>query len=60
MFYSDWGNILSLDFFHVVKLLMPIFSLLPIFSICKKLANIFDKRTIPENCAKSHSTTALS
>ena len=27
-----WGNILSLDFFHVVKPLMPILALLPISS----------------------------
>ena len=31
------GNILSLDFFHVVKSLMPILALLPILSICEKL-----------------------
>ena len=31
------GNILSLDFFHVVKPLMPILTLLPILSICEKL-----------------------
>ena len=30
------GNILSLDFFHVVKPLMPILPLLPILSICEK------------------------
>ena len=30
------GNILSLDFFHVVKPLMPILVLLPILSICEK------------------------
>ena len=30
------GNILALDFFHIVKLLMPIFALLPILSICEK------------------------
>ena len=29
------GNILSLDFFHIVKSLMPILALLPILSICK-------------------------
>ena len=29
------GNILSLDFFHVVKPLMPILALLPILSICE-------------------------
>ena len=34
--YSLWGNILSLDFFHVVKPLMPILALLPILSICEK------------------------
>ena len=34
------SNILSLDFFHVVKPLMPILPLLPILSICKKLAYI--------------------
>ena len=31
------GNILPLDFFHIVKPLMPIMPLLPILSICKKL-----------------------
>ena len=31
------GNILSLDFFHVVKPLIPILPLLPILSICEKL-----------------------
>ena len=31
------GNILSLGFFHVIKPLMPILSLLPILSICEKL-----------------------
>ena len=31
------GDILPLDFFHVVKPLMSILSLLPILSICKKL-----------------------
>ena len=30
------GNILSLDFFHVVKPPMPILALLPILSICEK------------------------
>ena len=30
------GNILPLDFFHVVKPLMPILPLLPILSICEK------------------------
>ena len=30
------GNILSLDFFHIVKPLMPILALLPILSICEK------------------------
>ena len=30
------GNILSLDFFHIVKPLMPILPLLPILSICEK------------------------
>ena len=30
------GNILLLDFFHVVKSLMPILALLPILSICVK------------------------
>ena len=29
------GDILSLDFFHVVKPLMPILALLPILSICE-------------------------
>ena len=32
------GNILSLDFFHVVKPLMPILPLLPILPICQKPA----------------------
>ena len=31
------GNILSLDFFQVVKPLMPILALLPILSICENL-----------------------
>ena len=31
------GNILSLDFFHVVKPLMPILPLLPILAICERL-----------------------
>ena len=31
-----WGNILSLDFFHVVKPLMAILVLLPSLSICEK------------------------
>ena len=31
------GNILSLNFLHVVKPLMPILPLLPILSICEKL-----------------------
>ena len=31
-----WDNILLLDFFHVVKSLMPILALLPILSICEK------------------------
>ena len=31
------GNILSLDFFHIVKPLMPILPLLPFLSICEKL-----------------------
>ena len=30
------GNILSLDFFHIVKPLMPILALLPILSICER------------------------
>ena len=30
------GNILSLDFFHVVNPLVPISVLLPILSICEK------------------------
>ena len=30
------GNILSMDFFHVIKPLMPILPLLPIMSICEK------------------------
>ena len=30
------GNILPLDFFHVVKPLIPILPLLPILSICEK------------------------
>ena len=30
------GNILSLDFFHVIKPPMPILALLPILSICEK------------------------
>ena len=30
------GNILSLDFFHGVKPLIPILALLPILSICEK------------------------
>ena len=30
------GNILPLDFFHVVKPLVPILALLPILSICEK------------------------
>ena len=30
------GNILSLDFFHVVKPLMPILAVLLILSICEK------------------------
>ena len=30
------GNILSLDFFHIVKPLMPILELLPILSICEE------------------------
>ena len=29
-------NLLSLDFFHVIKPLMPILALLPILSICEK------------------------
>ena len=33
------GNILSLDFFHVVKPLMPILSLLSMLSIYKKHEN---------------------
>ena len=31
------GNILSVDFFHIVKPLMPILPLLTILSICEKL-----------------------
>ena len=31
------GNILSLDFCHIVKSVMPILPLLPILSICEKL-----------------------
>ena len=31
------GNILPLDFFHIVKPLMPILPLFPILSICEKL-----------------------
>ena len=34
------GNILSLDFFHVVTPLMPTLPLLPILSICEKLVRI--------------------
>ena len=35
------GNILSLDFFRVVKSLMPILPLLPILSICEKPDCVF-------------------
>ena len=34
--WGGGGNILSLDFFHVVKSLMPILALLSILSICEK------------------------
>ena len=34
---AAWGNILSLDFFHVVKPLMSILSLLSMLSIYEKL-----------------------
>ena len=38
------GNIyMSLDFFHIVKSLMPILALLPILSICDKPENLFRK-----------------
>ena len=40
------GNILSLDFFHVVKPLMPILPLLPILSICQKLDFIMSNQCL--------------
>ena len=38
-FNTHWGSILSLNFlvFYVVKLLMPILSLLPMLCVCEKL-----------------------
>ena len=42
------GNILSLDFFHVVKPLMPILPLLPILSIFEKLE--FQSSTMETLC----------
>ena len=41
------GNILSLDFFHVVKPLMPILPLLPILPICEKPGWIFISMLLP-------------
>ena len=34
---------MSLDFFHIVKPLMPILALLPILSICETSENLFRK-----------------
>ena len=49
MFYTHWGNILSLDFFHVVKTLM---SVLPILSIYEKLdwsmTHLFPSKWCPD------------
>ena len=42
------GNILSLDFFHVVKPLMPILALLPILSICEKPNNTYSAHILTE------------
>ena len=40
------GNILSLDFFHIIRPLMPLLALLPILSICEKLVCVISCATL--------------
>ena len=48
------GNILSLDFYHIVKPVMPILPLLPILSICEKPEYINEKIILIHHETDSH------